>query len=303
MPRPFHKRIKYHLLYYFAKWLLFSAPFIPRKLNMAVYRVLGWLAFYVVRAEAVRTMNNIRYVYGDRMSDTEIRKMAKRVFVNIGINASDIIRTQTLTSAEGIEKYLEVNGLHYLEEAYNSGEGVLGIACHQGAYEMLATYLGLKGFKISVIATPLKDKRLDDLLVKNRTSRGLQNIPRGQSTIKMIKALKRGEIVFILIDQDTRVDSVYADFLGKRASTPLGASLIALKTGARVLAFATRRLPSGKHLLNISPEIPLVKTGNEENDIQVNTQKFNDVLCEFIEQDTTQWVWMHERWKTQPDPP
>jgi KDO2-lipid IV(A) lauroyltransferase len=52
--------------------------------------------------------------------------------------------------------------------------------------------------------------------------------------------------------------------------------------------------------MHILPEIPLNVSGNDEADMVYNTQ----ILTNFIEQQVRshpeQWVWMHERWKTQP---
>jgi KDO2-lipid IV(A) lauroyltransferase len=54
----------------------------------------------------------------------------------------------------------------------------------------------------------------------------------------------------------------------------------------------------GKQHIEILPEIPLRNTGNEEEDIQFNTQVYSSIIEARIRQYPSQWVWMHERWKT-----
>ena len=52
----------------------------------------------------------------------------------------------------------------------------------------------------------------------------------------MLKALKAGEILGILIDQDTKVQGVFVDFFGTTAWTPRAQSDLAVRTGAAVVA-------------------------------------------------------------------
>ncbi|HMR57585.1 MAG TPA: lipid A biosynthesis lauroyl acyltransferase, partial [Cyclobacteriaceae bacterium] len=55
-----------------------------------------------------------------------------------------------------------------------------------------------------------------------------------------------------------------------------------------------------KQHMHILPEIPLVITGDEENDLIVNTQSFTNMTEKIVREHPEQWVWMHERWKTKP---
>jgi KDO2-lipid IV(A) lauroyltransferase len=53
--------------------------------------------------------------------------------------------------------------------------------------------------------------------------------------------------------------------------------------------------------MEIFPEIEVSKTGNEEEDIVTNTQRFTNFIEEQIRKHPEQWLWMHERWKTRPE--
>jgi KDO2-lipid IV(A) lauroyltransferase len=55
-----------------------------------------------------------------------------------------------------------------------------------------------------------------------------------------------------------------------------------------------------KYRLRFEPEIPLVRTGDEEQDVRVNTANFTKSVEVFARRRPDQWLWIHKRWKTRP---
>jgi len=177
---------------------------------------------------------------------------------------------------------------------------VIVVTAHVGAFELIGSYLGLKGYRPHGVGTALKDDRLNQLLIENRTSRGVVAIERGRETFKMLKTLKTGGMVVILIDQDTRVKSRFVNFLDKPAATPIGGTIMAQKTGASVIPIYITLQPDNTQLIQIFPEVPLQSSDDPENDLVVNTQRLSNPTEKVIQSYPAQWVWMHERWKTRP---
>ena len=106
--------------------------------------------------------------------------------------------------------------------------------------------------------------------------------------------------VGMLIDQDTRVKSRFVNFFGMPASTPVGAALMAMKTGATVVPALIHLGKDNLQHMVLYPEVEMVNTGDEEQDMITNTQTLTTILEEAIRRNPAQWVWMHERWKTKP---
>jgi KDO2-lipid IV(A) lauroyltransferase len=42
-------------------------------------------------------------------------------------------------------------------------------------------------------------------------------------------------------------------------------------------------------------------SGNRRQDMEENTRRFHAVIEKYIRKYPTQWVWMHNRWKTTPE--
>jgi len=118
--------------------------------------------------------------------------------------------------------------------------------------------------------------------------------------VRLFKALKSGGSIAILIDQDTKVKSRFVNFFGKPCATPIGATVLALKSGCAVVPTYIYLDENYKQQMHILPEIPLVYTGDDEKDLIINTQNFTDFTERVVREHPEQWVWMHERWKTKP---
>ncbi|MEQ9592067.1 MAG: lysophospholipid acyltransferase family protein, partial [Cyclobacteriaceae bacterium] len=201
---------------------------------------------------------------------------------------------------DDLNKFLVTHGIENFEKATAKGNGVIFLTCHLGAFDLQITNMALRGLKPNIIGTPLKDERLNELLFSYRNTYGAVAVERGKETLRLIKALKTGGSVAILIDQDTRVKSRFVNFFNMKAATPVGAAILALKTGAAVVPTYVHLGEDNLQHMYILPEISLERTGDEEQDMIVNTQKFTAFIEEQVRKYPAQWVWMHERWKTKP---
>jgi Kdo2-lipid IVA lauroyltransferase/acyltransferase len=298
--RPFLKRAKYFLLYLLVKCILFLASITPRRWIIRFCGTLGGWAYYLVKDARQKTLRHLTMVYGERLSSHEIQRMAKRVFVMIGRNAGDILWSTRINDLESFRQTVQVEGEDYLVSAYESGKGVIALTSHLGAFELVGTYLAMMDYKPQIIGTRQKDERLHNLMTKNRNKRGAEAIERGKETLKLMRNLKSGGVLIILIDQDTKVKSVFVDFMGIPAATPVGAALFALRTGAKVVPMSIRMDEDFTQQLKVYPEVKAELTGDEESDIFALTQACSMATERMIQEDPTQWVWMHERWKTRP---
>lgn len=298
--KKFRRRVRYNIIYVVIRFLIFVSGLIPRKFWLSLFGSIGGLSYYLAPYSRKVAIENLTLAYGLEKSPAEIKRLARKVFVMMGKNGADVIRSHRITRLTDYEKMRCINGIEYIEQAYKKGKGVLFLTAHLGAFELCATEMAFRGYKPLIIGTAMKDAKLTELLWRQRSKLGALAIERGKETVRLIKTLKSGGTVAILIDQDTRVKSVFVDFFGKPCATPIGAAVLALKTGAAVVPVFLHLRADGKQEVTCYPEIELTKTGNEEEDIKVNTQKFTSVIEAEVRKYPEQWLWIHERWKTKP---
>ena len=291
------RKCYYYAAYLFSKLVLF----LPYKFSVVFLAdVLGWLAYYVVSDARKKARKHLTMCFPDK-SLKEINKIIKNVFKYEAKNFFELLNFPKMSNEffDSIA-FMEESQQEIFKKLLERKKGILALSGHCGNWEMLAAGVA-KHFPLNVIARKIYIEELNDMLVKYRNMKNVKVILRSEksSARKMIKALKDNEIIAMLIDQDTSVQSVFVDFFGMPASTPLGLASIALKVGTPVVLAVDKRLPGGKHKFIISDEIlPPQSCGDFDADVKNFTAKLTKCLEDFIRENPEQWVWFHERWKT-----
>jgi Kdo2-lipid IVA lauroyltransferase/acyltransferase len=140
-----------------------------------------------------------------------------------------------------------------------------------------------------------------------RARGGVRSIWRGHegAVRQMLRALKAGEILGLLIDQDTRAQNLFVPFFGTPAATPRAAADLALRTGAAVVVGFCQREGEQGYRLRME-EVPVPAAGPDAASREAAAWALTAALSARIEaairRAPEQWVWMHQRWKTRPGP-
>jgi KDO2-lipid IV(A) lauroyltransferase len=295
------KKIKYSLLVVFLQIVLIVTRFLPRKVAMKFFGSLGGLAFMIMKQERMKTISNLSIAYGKEKDQAEIKAMAREVWVNLGKSGAEFAVKMGEDKPEHFFRDLEVIGNEHLQEAIKRGRGILGLISHMGCWEGTALGLPMLGIPAYAIGKRLGNEQLNDLLFESRGKKGVQTLARGSSYKTILRVLAENNLVGILIDQDTDVRGVFVDFYGRPAYTPIGAAMLAMDSGAPVLPMFYLKKDDDTYVFIIEKEIPLVLTGNRRKDMEENTRRFHGVIEKYIKKYPTQWVWMHNRWKTTPE--
>src|SRR3990170_2326526 len=109
-----------------------------------------------------------------------------------------------------------------------------------------------------MVARPLDDPRLDDLLTQMRERGGNRVIRKRDAIQAILQVLRRGETVGILIDQHiSEREGVVVPFFGRPASTVFAPALIAMRSGAAVLPVGIIWEGRGRYRVQIAEEVPV----------------------------------------------
>lgn len=297
--KKFRRKVRYGTIYRVVELVIFIASRLPRQTWMSFCGSLGKLAHRMASQSRELAVKHLTLVYGKEKTAEEIRRMAKEVFEMLGRNAADVIRSFHEKDIAHYRQFLTVTGKEIAVEAMSRGKGLVFITAHIGSFELLALEVSAWDFQPYIVGEPLKDPRLNDMVVAHREKFGGHSVDRFKDTLKIFKKLKSGAAVALLVDQDIKIKSCMTTFFGLPCATPVGGTVMAMKSKAPVIPIFIHMNPDSTHEIVVYPELPMDDTGNEEQDIATNTQRINDAIEREVRKYPTQWVWLHERWKTQ----
>ena len=299
--KPLLKSIRDDLFYLLVLFFIKMLRLISRGASLNIMRILSRFVFVFARGPRQRVISHLTMVYGAEKDKREIITMARAVFNHFAIASADMLRIPNLIR-DNVNTLVTTKGIEHLEKAFKSDKGMIFITCHFGNWEVLGAWLGQNGFPMKVVGTTVFDPRLDKILVETRKIAGNTNIARGKGTREIIRTIKKGDAVGMLIDQDTKAQSIFVNFFGKLTHTPTGPAVLARRLNVPIIPIFMYLNEELNYVLECQPQLELIRTEDEEYDVLVATQKISDTYEAMIRRYPEQWVWMHKRWKTQPKP-
>lgn len=261
---------------------------------------LGRLLHRFDRKHRLIALENLRASFKEGKSEAELAKIVLSVYENIGRSGIEAIRLDKM-SADEIKARTEIIGLAHYEAALRENKGVILLGAHFGSWEWIPMAVGVEGLPMQAIVRPVNNPLLDRKLTAMRERFGNVVLNKRTETGEIITLLRKGKSIGFLLDQDVgRSKAIFVDFFGRPAATNKALATIALRTGAPVLPmFIVRK--KGGHRLIIEKPMPLPKSGKLKQDMTEITTLFTKKIESYVRQYPDHWLWLHRRWKTQPE--
>lgn len=200
-----------------------------------------------------------------------------------------------LTPAE-VAEGCEVTGLDVLGKALEQGRGVLLLGWHMGNGVAMATHLAERGYPVSVVHRE-SNKIQPGFYARGIPRMGLNAIPAQPAAVgvrQMLKTLKGGGIIYILMDQGIK-RGVEQRFLNKRMPMPPGPAELARRTGCEVLS---------ARLCGVEPnwrfEIHQEATLDKNEPLEQSVEKLTRIMEAPILEHPEWWSWHQRRWARYP---
>jgi KDO2-lipid IV(A) lauroyltransferase len=219
------------------------------------------------------------------------------------VSVSDVFAAFGSMLGESLCMNQSLNSLSFSAEGLEEAQALLGqqrglvaLCAHYGNWELLSAYIASQGFPLAVVGREAQFNWLQQGLSKLRSHEKVRVLWRGQvgARKEMIRTLERGEILAALIDQDTRVDSVFSPFLGVEAKTPSSLIALALRRNVPIVSVFMRRISTTQFHI-------VVQSMRDTSSIEIVAQEFNTRLAAEIIRDPAEWVWFHKRWRSRPN--
>jgi KDO2-lipid IV(A) lauroyltransferase len=245
-------------------------------------------------------MRNLQIAFPQMMA-SERRRILRGLFTSLGRQLGDFCRFPRY-HRENISQLAIYDGFENFERAHARGKGVLFLTAHFGGWEISSFMHALHGHPLHILVRPLDNPYLDRMVTRYRTLSGNRTLPKQDFARSMLAALRAGEIVGILMDQNMTLEQgVFVDCFGIPACTSTLLARVALRTDAAVVPAFCRWDPVlGRYRMRFDPAMEVIRTGNEEGDVLANTAAYTKVIEDYARRYPEQWLWVHRRWKTRP---
>jgi KDO2-lipid IV(A) lauroyltransferase len=272
--------------------LLLALPLL-RHLPPALGAALGTLAWYLTPRQRRLAREHLALAFPEK-TQGERDIIGRRSFANLG--------RAMLAAARGdagtVELAPEDEAL--LREAQAEGKGVVLVTGHLDNWELFARRIARLGLPCGTVAKEAQDPRLTALLERSRQEAGVRVFWRGSpmSARELLRFLREGGMLGILIDQDTRVAGHFVPFFGRLAFTPRAAGDLAVRVGAPMIFGCAHRVAGNLHRIVLRP-IDVPRSGDRDADSFALTAAATRAIEDEIRANPAEWVWMHPRWRTQ----
>ncbi len=269
---------------------------VPVRLLYALAIVLARLAALPRTAARTAVRANIARVLRQPADSLVVRRAAAAAFRCQALNYVDLMRLDRVTRAD-YEANVVHGDLTPLTETVARGKGVIIVSAHLGNMDYVGQWLGLNGYSVHVPMEALKPAKLFALVRRRREATGMRMYPVGSDEMRLLTgALRAGGVVAIIADRATGGDGELVEFFGAPTALPVGPALLALRTGAPIIASFGRRLPDNRLYVSVSPPVYLQRTRRLRADLREGVQTVACLLEDGIKATPEQWIVFEPVW-------
>jgi KDO2-lipid IV(A) lauroyltransferase len=295
-PAPALKRLRRFLRAQLLSALVIVAQALPLPAALWLGGIMGRASFVLARRQRGLALAHLAMAFPQR-TETERIAIARASFESLGRMALEL--TQVRKIDRRMKRYVDwpEGDIAAVRRALFPDKGGLFITGHIGNWELLARRIVAEGFDHLVVGRTPGDPGMTAIFERLRRGGGVRVVDRSALSARreILEALKRGALVGLLIDQDTRVQGLFVPFFGRPAHTPRAAEDLAGRMGMPVFVGFIHRRPDGGHELRTEELSPA----------GANADGLTDRLTARIEAEIrrqpSDWVWMHRRWRQQPE--
>lgn len=255
--------------------------------------LVGGLAYHLMGSRRRAARTNVDLCFPEL--DPEARaRLVRESFRDLGIGLFEFARAWWGDVAR-FRRTVSIEGLGELQALKAQGRGVLLVSGHFMTLEMcgrlLCDHVALAG-----MYRPYRNPLMEQAVMEGRL-RYATRMFANDETRAAIRHLKQGGCLWYAPDQDMRgKDTVFVPFFGVPAATITATHQFARISGCAVVPFFHRR-EGDRYILRLGAPLQDFPTA----DASADTARVNAAIEAMVREAPTQYLWIHRRFKRQPD--
>ncbi len=267
---------------------------LPPRLGMAVGRLIGTLLFHMAKNRRLVCERNIAICFPE-LGPSEQRNLVKACFEQNGIGLAETAWSWH-RPINFINDKIRLSGQELLEQANIEGRGVLLLCPHYSMLDLVAPLMYAVAGRFVVSYRPNDNPIFDQAVCRGRAR--YAELVDVRALRDIAKHLKQGDLVWFGPDQDMGPKgSVFAPFFGRPACTVTTPSRLARMSGAVSIFLDLHRDDDGLYQASF---VPMPNDYPDEDEVK-NARVLNQRIEGALKKHPSQYMWMHKRFKTNPD--
>lgn len=269
---------------------------LPVGLQMALGRALGRVAYSLLRKRRRIAACNIDTCLRDLPAETRAQILAQH-FESMGLSIVEMAMGW-FGNPRIVRERIDIEGAEHLSAALAKGRGVILFSAHFSTFEFFWPALAPLCTKLCGMYKSQRNPVMNRIMNRGR-GRWYDVLFSKENVREMMRCLRDNSVVWYASDQSYGgKGSVLLPFFGEPAMTNTAIGRIAKVSGAAVLPYYCRRLPSGRYVMSIGAPLGGVPSGDEVAD----TRALTKLLEDYIRLCPEQYWWIHQRFKGRPAP-
>jgi len=271
---------------------------LPFSIVLKIGGIFGWI-LWIYNGEMRRVTEKNLLLCFPQWGSKQRASVTKLSLIETGKNITEIATLWCKPEDRINSLITKVEGEEHIRNATEAERGVILLAPHLGAWEVIGLYVSSK-YPITSMYRPPEMQGLEDIVRTGRTRFGSKLVPTDAGGVRgLLAALKKGEVIGILPDQDPgRIGGEFSPFFNVQANTMTLTSKLAQKTNADVIGcYAKRKTGGSGYEIYFSPANKQI---NDKN-MSVSLKALNEELEKLILECPEQYQWSYKRFKTRPE--
>jgi len=235
---------------------------------------------------------NLRLMFGARMTPVRehvIIRRSYRTMVRTILNLFWILRDTRARILSQVE--FAPGALERLRQ----NQPAIMLGAHVGNWELAAQGCVANDIPILCVAKKIGSAAMTTLLTAQRALIGLEITPVDGAVRPLIRTLKKGTNVGLLIDQHMGLEEggTWCTFFGVPACVSMTPAILARKLGVPVLFVWTKPLKGARYRIECSELFPPDPSVADP----VRTQQFSDEIEHIVRRHPSSWSLTYRRWR------
>lgn len=237
---------------------------------------------------------NLRLAFPDK-PDSELDALVAGIWGNLGAILAEYPHLGRIcdTQADARLEYVIADSLDIFR---NPSKPAVFVSAHLANWELAAGAIVHKGVPLTAVYTQLQNPALDRMLLEARQALGCGLVEREGAARALMRCLKNGESVGLIVDQRVDVGEPVA-FFGHDMQTSITPAQLALRFDCELIPVQVQRLEGARFrvIFHDTISVPEGPQGNDEK-IREMTRQINALFESWIREHPAQWMCTKRRW-------